>query len=151
MQVGRVIEIGRFAVKSMLSRLGPLHDADVRGRNLVPAFVEAGTELLRFFDLDASRLEAIINEGADSGRRVDHDDIALIAMSGTQQPYAALKLSQLNADGGVDRTVGGTQTMRDYLYEKYVYRAANGEPRPAERTTERPAERPPLTVVGAAT
>src|SRR5262249_24394170 len=73
-------DVIRFAVKCMLARLGPLYDSEVRGRNLVPVFVEAGAELLRFFDLDAARLEAIINEGVDPLRRVERDDIALLAL-----------------------------------------------------------------------
>jgi hypothetical protein len=116
-------DVIRFAVKNMLARLGPLYDGEVHGRNLVPVFVESGAELLRFFDIDATRLEAIINNGVDVERRVDRDDIALLALTGTQEPYAALKLSEL------DRTERRRQTsaelsdsLRQYLYAKYVYR-----------------------------
>src|SRR5271170_430740 len=75
-------DVIRFAVKSMLARLGPLYDSEVHGRNLVPVFVESGAELLRFFEVDAARLEAIINDGVDPQRRVERDDIALIALIG---------------------------------------------------------------------
>ena len=77
-------DVIRFAVKCMLSRLSPLYDPTVKGRNLMPVFVESGAELLRFFDLDAARLEAIINDAVEPGRRVDRDDIALLAMTGGQ-------------------------------------------------------------------
>ena len=50
-------DVIRFAVKSMLGRLAPLIDSEVHGRNLVPVFVESGAELLRFFEIDASKLE----------------------------------------------------------------------------------------------
>lgn len=120
-------DVIRFAVKSMLSRLGPLYDPDVRGRNLVPVFVEFGTELLRFFDLDGARLEAIVNEGVEPGKRVDRDDIALLALTGAQEQYAALKLSELNQqDGSQSTTAGLASSMRQYLYEKYVYRGNPG-------------------------
>src|SRR5580704_1702047 len=89
-------DVIRFAVKCMLTRLGPLYDPEVRGRNLVPVFVESGAELLRFFELDATRLEAVINEGVEGSKRVDRDDIALLALTGGQAPYAALMLSELN-------------------------------------------------------
>src|SRR5215469_192925 len=89
-------DVIRFAVKSMLARLGPLYDSEVHGRNLVPVFVESGAELLRFFDIDAARLEAIINDGVEPDRRVERDDIALLALTSSQEPYAALKLSELN-------------------------------------------------------
>jgi len=116
-------DVIRFAVKTMLSRLGPLYDPDVRGRNLVPVFVEFGTELLRFFDLDGARLEAIVNDGVEPGKRVDRDDIALLALTGAQEQYAALKLSELNQhDNSQANAADLANSMRQYLYEKYVYR-----------------------------
>jgi hypothetical protein len=117
-------DVIRFAVKSMLARLGPLYDPEVRGRNLVPVFVESGVELLRFFELDAMRLESMINEGADPARRVDRDDIELLALTGGQTPYAALKLSELNRgdhDSGDASQLASS--LRQYLYEKYVFRS----------------------------
>jgi hypothetical protein len=116
-------DVIRFAVKSMLARLAPLYDPEVRGRNLVPVFVESGVELLRFFELDAMRLEAMINEGVEPGRRVDRDDIELLALTGGQTPYAALKLSELNRgdhDGDASQLAS---SLRQYLYDKYVFRS----------------------------
>jgi hypothetical protein len=128
-------DVIRFAVKSTLARLGLLYDPEVHGRNLVPVFVESGSELLRFFDIDAARLESIINDGVEAERRVDRDDIALLALTGTQQPYAALKLSEL--DGSSERSRGGTpvalsESLRQYLYAKYLYRHAAEAPAPTE-------------------
>lgn len=121
-------DVIRFAVKSMLARLGPLHDGEVRGRNLVPVFVESGAELLRFFELDAARLEAIINEGADAMRRVEGDDIALIALTAAQELYAALKLRALHQREETREVRPGevSDLLRRYLYEKYVFQP-NGE------------------------
>ncbi len=116
-------DVIRFAVKRMLARLGPLHDAEMRGRNLVPVFVESGVELLRFFELDAARLESIINDGVEAGRKVDHEDIALLALTGVQEPYAALKLSELNCqESGRPEAAELSNSLRQYLYDKYVYR-----------------------------
>jgi len=116
-------DIVRFALKSMLQRLVPLTDPDVRGRNLVPVFVESGVELLRYFDLDATRLEAIINDATGSERRVEREDIALLALTGAQDPYAALKLSELNhQDEHLLRNGELSSSLRRYLYDKYVYR-----------------------------
>ena len=117
-------DVIRFAVKGMLARLGPLYDPEVHGRNLVPVFVESGAELLRFFEIDASRLEAIINNGVDVERRVERDDIALLALTGTQEPYAALKLSELDRTERRERSPAElSESLRQYLYAKYVYRA----------------------------
>ncbi len=75
-------DIIRYAIKTMLSRMSPLCDEAIRGRNLVPVLVESGDDLIRYFELDAYRLDGIINGRVDPSARVDRDDIALLAMSG---------------------------------------------------------------------
>ena len=134
-------DVIRFAVKCMLTRLGSLYDSEVKGRNLVPVFVESGAELLRFFDLDAARLDVIVNEGVEPARRVERDDIALLALTGGQEPYAALLLSELNQDERGGASVGGAlaNSLRQYLYDKYVYRPngdANGNGHKAQELGE---------------
>ena len=130
-------DVIRFAVKSALARLAPLQDPTVRGRSLVPVFVESGAELFHHFDLDAVRLETIINQDAEDERRVDHEDIQLIAMSGTDGSYLRWQLKRMPASSGAvsydGRGRNGTAhelraevgtmpstTLRDYLYDKYV-------------------------------
>jgi hypothetical protein len=115
-------DVIRFAVKTTLARLGPLYDPEVRGRNLVPVFVEWGSELLRFFDLDAARLDTIINEGIEPSARVDREDIALLALTGTPEPYAALKLRALDrTDRHGQSPAELAESLRRYLYSKYLY------------------------------
>jgi hypothetical protein len=116
-------DIIRFAIKSTMNRIAPLCDPGIRGRNLVPVLVESGDELIRYFELDAFRLEAIINEGVDSGRQVDRDDIALLAMSGLREDYLLMRLK----DGKASAIDGEEQdrSLRGYLYDKYVYRVAD--------------------------
>src|SRR5262245_40885656 len=142
----------RFAVKVMLRRLAPLHDPQVRGRSLVPVFVESGNEIFRFFELDAMRLDSIIHEGADAGSRVEHEDIQLIAMSGIQQSYARLRLASigsnknptgaLNGRNAAARTEWSAEeeelgnSLRRYLYEKYVYRSNGGLRSPADMESQ---------------
>ena len=123
-------DVVRFAVKTMLARLEPLHDPEARGRSVLPVFFESGDELVRFFELDMPRLDTIINDGVESARRVDRDDVALIAMHATQPPFAAIKLSEMFSSAP-DRPRAGhgdpeISSLRQYLYEKYV-RRANGE------------------------
>lgn len=140
-------DIIRFAVKAMLGRLAPLHDPQVRGRSLVPVFVESGNEIFRYFELDAVRLDSIINEGTDEDSRVEHEDIQLIAMSGIQQSYARLRLSSIgthkrgsngNGRNAAGRTEGSAEeeelssSLRRYLYEKYVYRSNGGQRPPLD-------------------
>ena len=115
-------DVIRFAVKTMLSRLGPLYDQEARGRSLVPVFVESGPDLLRFFELDASRLEAIINEGVEAGKQVDRGDVALLAMAGAREPYASLMLTEMQHRNGNGNSGDSSGSLRQYLYDKYVYR-----------------------------
>jgi hypothetical protein len=132
-------DVIRFAVKSLLARLGPLYDPEVHGRNLLPVFVESGAELLRFFDIDAAKLETIINSGVPGDRRVDRDDIALLALTSAQEPYAALRLSELEQTERPHRGPGELlESLRQYLYAKYVYRPVNVVDGPREASTREP-------------
>ena len=127
-------DVIRCAVKMMMSKLGPLADATVRGRNLVPLFMESGSDLFRHFDIDAIRLENIINDGVTEEAQVDHDDIQLIAMNGVQRSYIKLRLSAIGNGNGhhtepeAEHRNGERldESLRQYLYEKYVYRAHVG-------------------------
>jgi hypothetical protein len=134
-------DVIRFAVKSMLRRLGPLYDPEVHGRNLLPVFVESGAELLRFFDIDAAKLETIINNEVPAERRVDRDDIALLALTSAQEPYAALRLSELEQSERPHRSPDELlESLRQYLYAKYVYRptaVADGQAGEAPRDSMR--------------
>jgi hypothetical protein len=116
-------DIIRFAIKSTLRRIAPLCDPGIRGRNLVPVLVESGDELIRYFEMDAFRLESIINAHVEEGRQVDRDDVALLAMSGLREEYLVMRLKDVNG-APVDAASQG-RSLRRYLYDKYVYR--NGE------------------------
>jgi hypothetical protein len=114
-------DIIRFAIKSTLNRIAPLCDQAIRGRNLVPVLVESGDELIRYFELDAFRLESIINEHVEEGRQVDRDDIALLAMSGLRQEYLVMRLK--DGVGSPVESSHEAHSLRGYLYDKYVYRS----------------------------
>jgi hypothetical protein len=114
-------DIIRFAIKSTLGRIAPLCDQGIRGRNLVPVLVESGDELIRYFELDAFRLESIINDKAEEGRQVDRDDVALLAMSGLRDEYLLMRIKE---GGRASESESSEQahSLRRYLYDKYVYR-----------------------------
>ncbi len=122
-------DVIRVAIKSLLAKWSPLHDASVRGKNLVPVFLENGSDLFRHFELDTPRLDSIINDGAGDESRVEMEDIQLIAMSGIQRSYLRWRLDQVgnhtlvNAQAKqVDADDDSVeQTLRQYLYEKYVH------------------------------
>ncbi len=127
-------DIIRFAIKSALARLGPLCDESIRGRNLVPVLVESGDDLIRYFELDAYRLETIINSDADQEQQVERYDIALLAMSGLREDYLVMRLK--DGDGHSAKPAGPARTLRGYLYDKYVYRNPDiGSSRPSTGVT----------------
>ena len=123
-------DVIRFAVKALLIRLAPLADPGSRGRDLVPALLEGGQDLLGFFELDAERLQALVNEGvSDAAERVAPEDLALLALAGLKGPYAAQKLRELNRLWGRSCSSGDLAfAIRQYLFEKYVYRGAQDAP-----------------------
>lgn len=113
-------DIIRFAIKSTLNRIAPLGDQAIRGRNLVPVLVESGDELIRYFELDAFRLETIINEQVEEARQVARDDIALLAMGGLRAEYLMMRLN--DGEGVPGEAALPARSLRHYLYDKYVYR-----------------------------
>jgi hypothetical protein len=134
----RESDIIRFAVKSMLARLAPMHDPQVQGRNLLPIFVESGDELMRYFDLDVQRIQNMINEGASEDAVVEYEDIQLIAMNVSRRPLVRYKLAELNRINGAEAPTGAVRgssikdgtdpeyarvtALQKYLYEKYLIR-----------------------------
>ena len=134
-------DVIRYALKVALAKLAPLCDPGVRGRALMPVFVDTGVEILQHFDLDEENLDRIINEGVEPGERVEHTDLQLMAMIGMQRGYAKLSLRELqaslatapqvNGEHGLDDTL--STSFRQHLYVKYVHQghAANGAQHPA--------------------
>jgi hypothetical protein len=121
----RESDVFRYAVKQSLAQLGPLVDPSVQGRHLLPVFVEGGPSLLRYFDLDGARLGDIVNSGvADPDLVVEAADLTLLSMAVVQESYALMKLGEMSADAAPrpsDERLA--DVLRNYLYEKYVFRA----------------------------
>ena len=110
----------RYAIRSMINRLAPLHDSGASGFSLIPVFVEYGAELSSYFDLDVSRLESIMNgDGEDDAESIEKEDLVLLSMSGLAEPKVHAKLRELqskNVDHG-----DVPETLRTYFYDKYIY------------------------------
>jgi len=118
-------DIIRFALKSTLARLAPLCDHSLRGRALLPVFLEAGSDLFKYFDLDAARLEEIVNTGVSKSQEVALDDLQLIALAGAQQTYARPRLDATKRALAKERSVFDQEDrlsdrLRGYLYSKYI-------------------------------
>lgn len=135
-------DVIRFAIKLMLSKLSLLQDPSVRGRSLVPLFLEAGPELMGYFEIDYARLASILNDGVEADHSVDPDDIQLLVMHGLQRSYLKLRMAGLRRTQGPETQRSGKvaasqgadepvidESLRQYLYGKYLY-ADQSEPLP---------------------
>lgn len=112
-------DLYRFSVKNMLTKLMPLHDKDLRGVDLIPALLECGEDLLRYFDLDAEQLDHIINDGInDTTRRVDAEDLDLLALAIVNGNYVINRLSELCKEPVEVFRVN--DALRGYLHAKYL-------------------------------
>jgi len=125
-------DVIRFAVKTMLARVAPLCDHSVRGRALLPVFLEAGSDLCRHFDLDAARLEAVVNDGVGKDQQVESDDLQLIAVAGIPQTYGKPRLSKAPPGLAKERRAPHAEDplsgqLRGYLYSKYADAAPSSD------------------------
>jgi hypothetical protein len=108
----------RFAIKSALTKLEPLHDPTVSGKYLIPMMMDTGSDLVQHFDIDNTRLETIINyQLRDKEHMVDSEDIALLAMGKLCDSYHYMKLRELS-DLPVDPHALD-ESFREYLLNKY--------------------------------
>jgi hypothetical protein len=128
-------DVIRYALKVTLAKLAPLCDPSVRGRHLMPVFIDTGTDVLQHFELDAEQLESIINDGAENEHRVATEDIQLMAMMGMQRSYARLSLREIRehvAAGAPEDALEDTlsTSFRRHLYAKYVAAQHNGTAMP---------------------
>ena len=126
----READVLRYALEMSLSRLGPLLDPEACGVELLPLFVETGDELLRYFHLDAGALDKIINGGTDDCcRRVDTKDLQMLTRTWQGQPSAAIQLKALfgETDGADTDLRHLRRQLKNYLYQKYIYRNAVAE------------------------
>ncbi|HUG71912.1 MAG TPA: hypothetical protein VMK82_00680 [Steroidobacteraceae bacterium] len=136
-------DVIRYAIKTTLSRLGALCEGDLRGRDLVPVLLDSGADLVRYLDLDVGSLEAIVNEGASPELQVDRADLHLLALDGTQQPYARLRLVRMGGTRTAEESppaieamadgVPQGQSLRRYFFDKYVFDSRRTEvPQPRQ-------------------
>lgn len=129
-------DVIRVGLKLLLNKLSPLHDVTVTGKSLVPVFLENGSDLFRYFELDASRLYSIINDNAPEHARLDMEDIQLLAMSGIQKSYLRWKLEKNTGIGSKEASKSASnkskatdneqedadlgEALRRHFYDKYV-------------------------------
>lgn len=117
----RESDVYRFAIKTTLSKLAPFYDVEMRGKDLLPIFIEMCAELTGYFDLDADSLDRLINgDLVDPCKRVEKDDIRLLSMLGMPEQYIYIKLRELGSKPVEHK--GMSTLVRQYLYDKYSHK-----------------------------
>jgi len=110
----------RYAIRTALTRLSALHNSDLCGTALLPTMVEHCNELNRHFDLDADKLDAIINaQTNEPERRVARNDIELLALCGMSVEIIQERFRQVTGIEIKNNEI--YQFMRNYLVEKYQH------------------------------
>ncbi|VAX13122.1 hypothetical protein MNBD_GAMMA24-1425 [hydrothermal vent metagenome] len=111
-------DIMRYAIKTTLTRLSAFHNPELTGPALLPTIIEHCNELNRHFDLDADKLDNIINaEVVTPGRQVARSDIELLALCG--MPTEMIQQRFIQATGIKLKANEVYQFMKKYLAEKY--------------------------------
>lgn len=110
-------DLFRFAVKMMLSRMMPLLRQDMKGIDVLLTILDAGGEMLRYFEFDSHQIDKIVNCDSDKEKRIAMDDIDLVAIAMLNQNYLKTQLVEM---GEVQSTSQNpVAVLRDYLYKKY--------------------------------
>lgn len=124
----RDADVIRYAIRSTLGKLQPLHDQRNAGYSVLPVFIEHGAELASAFNLDAGKLDRIINADMNDGSGeprpvVTPGDLELLTMSGNVDGYLKIRLREI-VDG--DDNVRDLSThLKDYIYRKYIKQDAD--------------------------
>lgn len=116
-------DIIRYAIKNTLTQLINLQNSHCRGHRLFPTLVEHAGSLTNHLDLDADRLDEIINEGLSKDEQIDRSDVELIALSGLSQHHIQPRLEELfGRQVEMDEM---PQVLEDYLMDKYARANSN--------------------------
>jgi hypothetical protein len=108
----------RYAIKLVLEDFGPLSDHAKEGAELLPAFLDHPLEKLRWLDLDATRIDAIMHVKLQNPElRVAKDDVGMLVSGYATPEYrewsASMKL-------GTNAAPFESSSARIFLNEKYV-------------------------------
>jgi len=111
-------DIVRYAIKTAMTRLSSFHNPDLCGADLLPTMIEYCIELNRHFDLDADKLDTLINANInDKEKQVARNDIELLALCGMPVEIIQKQFRQLTGIELGDREV--YQFMKKHLTHKY--------------------------------
>ncbi len=108
----------RYAIKTALTRLSAFHNPALDGIALLPTMIEHCNELNRHFDLDADKLDVIINaKSGEAEKQVARTDIELLALCGMSVEIIQERFRQVTGIEIKNNEV--YQFMKNYLADKY--------------------------------
>ncbi len=115
----RESDVFRFLVKIALTEIELLCDSSLERTDLLRIFATHGAQLIGHFNLNARRLDQIINiDAATRTTRIDADDLELLSMSAFPERYLALRLQELT--GKPVPAEDALVTLYNYLEVKYL-------------------------------
>lgn len=107
----------RLSVRMMLSRMMPLLKQDMKGIDVLLTILDAGGEMLRYFEFDSHQIDKIVNSDDGESCRIAMEDIDLVAIAMLNPSYLKtqlIEMAEMDSPGQNAITV-----LRDYLYRKY--------------------------------
>ncbi len=111
-------DIVRYAIRTTLVRLSAFYNPGFNGVTLLPTMIKYCNELNRHFDMDADKLDKIINaEVSEPGSRVARNDIEMLALCGMPVEIIQQRFKQITDIDLDEKDV--YQFMKSYLVEKY--------------------------------
>jgi len=113
----------RFCIKNTLNRMAPLDDHSYVGADLVPALLDIGQDLTRYFELNSLQMRTIVNGDSvgseDTDSSVSGADLDLFTLAAWNENSVLHRLNEMA--GELQLEVGtASDFLHNYLFEKYV-------------------------------
>lgn len=113
-------DLFRFIIKNSLNKLLPFQDDHIRGADLIPALLDCGQDLTRYFDLDSEQLDLIVNAGLEeAGKRIEKDDLDILALAGASDHCARVRLAAMTNAPVLEQDL--VTALKHYLVAKYLH------------------------------
>ena len=112
-------DLFRFIIKNSLNKLLPFQDDHIKGADLIPALLDCGQDLARYFDLDSEQLDLIVNAGLEeAGKRIEKDDLDILALAGASDHCARVRLAAVTNTPVHEQDL--VAALKRYLATKYL-------------------------------
>lgn len=111
-------DLFRYIIKHSLNKLLPFQDEHIRGTDLLPALLDCGQDLARYFDLDTDQLDQIVNGGLEEeAKKIEKEDLDILAMAGASDHYARVKLAAISKSPLPEDDL--ITLLKQYMTQKY--------------------------------